>query len=528
MNIRPRFGRYDVVGELSSGGMGAVYLGRQKGPGGFGRDVALKVMLPELARTIPGAAMMFLEEMRVLASINHNNVVRILDFGDEQQPLYMVMEYLPGVTLASLRAQLRAGGRALPPDLVASLLAQACRGLHAAHELRDEHGSPRGLVHRDVTPQNIMCCPDGAVKIIDFGIVWAKDRLVDATSCSQIKGKLAYMSPEQAAAAPVTRKSDLFSIGVMLHELVSGAPLFRRETDIATILAVMEASAPSLRALRDDVPPRLDELVRRTLARDPAHRPESAAAVADELEVLVQEAGGRFAHPEVSARYLESIGASLAGRPAAPLRGVPWFVQAQPPAAPPSAPAAPPSAPVARAEAPRSAGWIEIAAPRAGTGDGRTLPDGRRVVLQSIALDGRCRSSTPLVFMAAPALLPAPLLVSPRSSALLVEVDRRALLAGGRRPGIYHDADDPASRREGLPIPDTAQGTSFDVGHRRARVQRIHCDGGVASDASREIRVYLSAFPVEIVADAAVKRLMVLSTLDPTDRAIHLACVSIF
>ncbi|WP_437668827.1 serine/threonine protein kinase [Sorangium sp. So ce131] len=519
------FGRYEVVGAISSGGMGAVYLAKQMGPFGFGRDVALKVMLPELARNVPNAARMFVEEMRVLASINHNNVVRILDFGEERHVLYMAMEYLPGVTLASLRAQVGAAGRAFPPDLAAALLAQACRGLHAAHELRDELGNPRNLVHRDVTPQNVMCCHDGAVKIIDFGIVWAKDRLVEATACPQLKGKLAYMSPEQAAAAsPLTRRSDVFSIGVILHELLSGQPLFRRDTDVATIMAVMEASVPSLRATRGDVPPRLDDLVLRTLARDPALRPESAAAIADELDAILWEAGGRFAHPEAAARCLEALGASLAGRPPEPLDQAPWFAQA-----PGAAPTAPLVAPADhRAVAPEPDGLLEIAAPPDGTYQQCALPDGRRLVLQSLALDERRRIPTPLVLAAAPALLPAPLLVSPRANALYIEVDRRAALAGEPRASLYHNAGDPSTRVEGLQIPETARNMCFDVGHRRARVQRIHVGSTAASGGARRPLLEIAPFHVAIATGKAPKQLVVLSTVEPADGAIHLVCVSIF
>ncbi|XXT19361.1 serine/threonine-protein kinase [Sorangium sp. So ce429] len=531
------FGRYEVVGELSSGGMGAVYLARQKGPGGFGREVALKVMLPDLARKVPNAARMFVEEMRVLASINHNNVVRILDFGEEQQTLYMAMEYLPGVTLASLRAQLGAAGRAFPPDLAASLLVQACRGLHAAHELRDELGNPRSLVHRDVTPQNVMCCQDGVVKIIDFGIVWAKDRLVEATACPQLKGKLAYMSPEQAAAvSPLTRRSDVFATGVMLHELLSGRPLFRRDTDVATIMAVMEAPVPSLRTIREDIPPRLDDLVLRTLARDPALRPESAAAVADELAAILWEAGGRFAHPEAAARYLESLGASLIGRHPERIGQTPWFAQvsrATPPApavAEANHPAGGPAVIPAdhRAGTSEPAGLLEVVAPPDGTYQECALPDGRRLVIQSLALDEHCRVPTPLIFAAAPALLPARLLVSPRASALFIEVDRHAVLDGGQRASIYYDASDPSTRCEGLQISEIARHMSFDVGHRRARVQRIHVGSMAAGRGELRPRIEVAPFQLAIVTDKVPKRLVLLSTVDPAEGAIHLACVSIF
>jgi serine/threonine-protein kinase len=308
-------GRYELVGRLGTGGMGELYLARQAGPLGVHRDVALKVMLPDASRSFPNAERMFLEEMHILMGINHPNVVQLIDCGQERGVLYMVMEYVRGVTLFDVWSELAALHQAFPPDLVASLLSKVCRGLHAAHGLRDEHGDPRRLVHRDVSPQNIMCTASGAVKVIDFGIAWAVDRLVDVTRPQFLKGKPPYMAPEQLQGQPVTRSTDIFAVGVILHELVAGRPLFKRTDAATTMAAVREGNVPALSSLRPDVPPRLDELVRRALSPDPALRPESAAALADELERIVQEAGGRFTTTESGAQYLLATGrASRRGR----------------------------------------------------------------------------------------------------------------------------------------------------------------------------------------------------------------------
>ncbi len=230
-------------------------------------------MLPDVQHKIPEAHRMFLEEMRILTSINHPNVVHVIDFGQEQGVLYMVMEYVRGVTVESLWSQLTSSGCALPPDLVASLLAQACRGLHAAHELRDEQGQPRHLVHRDVSPQNIMCTALGAVKLIDFGIAWAVNRLVESTEALTIKGKLTYMAPEHLRGQTLTRAADIFALGVILHELVTGKRLFMRDDNFAAAAAILSGEVSTLRSSRPDVPQRLEDLVQSALSSDPARRP---------------------------------------------------------------------------------------------------------------------------------------------------------------------------------------------------------------------------------------------------------------
>lgn len=542
MDANPVFGRYELIGKLGGGGMGALYLAKQKGPGGFSRDVVLKVMLPDLAGRVPSAGRMFLEEMRVLTGINHDNVVRILDFGEEQQTLYMAMEHLPGVTFLSIWRQLFSQKKLPPTDLVAALVAQACRGLHAAHELRDEHGNPRGLVHRDVTPQNLMCSPEGVVKVIDFGIVWAKDRLVESTATAELRGKLPYMSPEQASSAPLDRRSDIFAVGVILFEFLTGRALFRRDTNVATILAVTQPQVPSLYDLRDDVPPQLDELLHRMLARDPSFRPETAAAVADELDALVGEASGRFTRPEAAARHLVSMGVNLTG-PATPhLTERPWFARgARDTIAPPPSPPPPPSSVESTdvrsrrklesqptVQVPHPGDALTITPPPAGATAQHVLPDGRRIEIQSITLHEHHPAAVPFTFSAAPALLPTPLLLAPRGSSLFIDVDPRAVFEGGQRPRIYHHASDPNTRCDGFHVPETTEDAGFDVGHRRVRVQRVHCDSAAPSAGSRRVCVHVRSVPVSVVTDEGPKQLAILSSTDPADGATYLVCVSIY
>jgi serine/threonine-protein kinase len=517
----PAFGRYEVIGRLGGGGMGALYLARQRGPEGIQRQVALKVMLPELSLNVPHASRMFLEEMRVLLSINHNNVVRVVDFGDEQGTLFMVMEYLQGVTLVDLDAQARERGRALPTDLVAALIGQACRGLHAAHELRNEQGQLRGIVHRDVSPQNIMCTRDGTVKVIDFGIAWAIDRRIEPTASREIKGKLAYMAPEQLQAQPVTRAADIFALGVILHELLSGRRLFRRDDCPATYMAVMEGHVPPLREIRPDVPERLEETVRRALSKDPALRQESAARLGDELDRIVADAGGRFATPEAVAQGLCALEVNLVAPPPAPLLERPWFVKG----AEDRAPAEP-----RRSGGPAQADPTDIAeicAPPPGSSCERTLPSGRRLVIQSIALDAqRGTSPAALRFVGAPRILPAALLLWPHPTSLVIEIDRRDLAGEGHRPSIYHNANNPSTRCESFHLPAVMAGASFDVGHRKARVQQVHCDSNGWGGADR-LQVLVPRLGVVITSAEPARQLAVLYAEDATTGAVHMASVSV-
>lgn len=508
------FGRYELIGKLSKGGMGELYLARQRGPEGLHREVALKVMLPDAGRRFPGADRMFLEEMHILMGISHPNVVQIIDGGQERGILYMVMEYVRGTTLFDLWLQLTALGQSFPPDLVAALLSQACRGLHAAHELCDEKGQPRRLVHRDVSPQNIMCTAVGSMKVIDFGIAWAVDRLVEPTRNATIKGKPAYMAPEQLRALPVTRAVDIFAVGVMLHELVAGRHLFKRPDDVTTIAAVLEGNVPSLRSLRPDVPPRLDDVVQRALSADPALRPSTAAALADELDQVVRDAGGRFAGAEPIVRYFVAVGARLAPKPPEPITEPPHFMLEAPRQVSPTDPLTS-----------NTATPSEIAAPPEGTYVEHWVGS-RRVVLQSIAIDSR-RQRAPVPLELGPSLLPVPLRLSaPVPGSLLVEAELALTPDGRSRMGLYHNADDPPERRcSSITIRANTQGMRFFAGHRRARLQPLQSDSA-RGDGINPCKVTLPETSLTIVAQEPAAQFAVLHTMDD-ENTIYAACVSV-
>src|SRR6185312_2580567 len=277
---------YEILYELKSGGMGAVLLGRRRGPGAFEQLVAIKTVRPELANA-PAVRAMFLDEAAILARLNHPGIAHVHDFGEEAGSLYMVMEYVPGVAFREL-AERR------PPALViARAIAEAARGLHAAHEARDLHGAPLGLVHRDISPDNLLLGYDGHVKVIDFGIALVKNRQAPVTEFGTLKGKPPYMSPEQVKNDPMDRRSDVFSLGVVTWELLTGKSLFDGDSIYAIAYAVENQElVPPSRVIGSSLPSGLDAAVMNALARDPDQRTPTAAAFAEALDGIVQASGG--------------------------------------------------------------------------------------------------------------------------------------------------------------------------------------------------------------------------------------------
>jgi hypothetical protein len=280
-----RFGAYEILHELKAGGMGAVLLGRRRGPGSFEQLVAIKTIRSEYAST-PAVRAMFLDEAAIVARINHPVIATVHDFGDQDGTLYMVMEYVAGNSFRSL------SDRRLPPLVAARAIADACRGLHAAHEVRDTAGTLMGVVHRDISPDNLMLGFDGHVKVIDFGIALVKNRQSPVTEFGTVKGKPPYMSPEQVKNEAIDRRSDVFSLGVVLHELLTGQPLFDGDSIYAIARAVehQEIQVPSL-VRGEPLPAGLDAAVMRALDRDPETRTPTAAALAEELERVIASAG---------------------------------------------------------------------------------------------------------------------------------------------------------------------------------------------------------------------------------------------
>ena len=275
-----RLGRYDIIGELARGGMGIVYLARHAGEAGFQRLFAIKVLHTHLAEDSSFVNMLH-DEARIAARLHHPNVVPIVDIGTQDGLSYVVMEYVEGCTLAAL---LRKHPEGRPARLIVPVLIDALDGLHAAHTLRDDNGSQLNLVHRDVSPQNMLIGIDGASRITDFGIAKAETR-VTATVPGTRKGKLAYMAPEQLLddGARIDRRADVFSAGAVLWNALTGLSLFRGESDAATLHNILYKPVPAPSTVGLKPPAIFDEVCMRALERDPDKRYDSALEMAEAL-----------------------------------------------------------------------------------------------------------------------------------------------------------------------------------------------------------------------------------------------------
>ena len=273
-----KIGRYQLCFELASGGMASVYLARAEGAPGFQKLVALKRIHPHLADE-KDYVEMFLDEARIASRITHANVCSVFDFGEAEGEYFIAMEYLVGEPLSRVhrRVVANADQRAstLLPARMARVIAQACEGLHAAHELQDADGESLRVVHRDVSAENLFVTYDGATQVVDFGIAHARQR-VHHTEAGQVKGTFPYMAPEQMTAAVVDRRVDVWALGTVLWELLTLRTLFLRDTDVNTMYAVLSGEIRPPSDYRSDVPPELDEIVLKALQRSPHERWQSA------------------------------------------------------------------------------------------------------------------------------------------------------------------------------------------------------------------------------------------------------------
>jgi serine/threonine protein kinase len=305
-------GRYALYEELASGGMATVHLGRLMGPVGFSRTIAIKRLHPQYAKDAEFVAM-FLDEARLAARIRHPNVVQTLDVVAASGELFLVMDYVSGEPLSRLRKLSNQGGLTIPPRIVTSVLCGALHGLHAAHEATSDRGESLGIVHRDVSPQNILVGVDGIARVLDFGVAKAIGR-VHTTQDGRLKGKLAYMAPEQLQGK-ATRRTDLFAAAVVLWETLTGERLFAGEDEHETVGKVLSRTVPPPSSyLRSDaeagVTPvelhRLDEVTLRGLARAPGDRYDNAR----EMALALERCFGIASPAEVGA-WVESLAGEL-------------------------------------------------------------------------------------------------------------------------------------------------------------------------------------------------------------------------
>ncbi len=302
--------RYELIGEIASGGMATVFLARRDGAGGFQRLVAIKRLHPHLAHQQEFVEM-FLDEARLAAAIHHPHVVPILE---SENGSYVVMEFIEGDTLAGLAARALDRGVMLPRAVALRIVLDALAGLHAAHQLKDGEGRLLGLVHRDCTPQNILVGSDGSSRLTDFGVARAASRLT-ITRSQMVKGKIAYLSPEQATAGELDRRSDLFTMGIVLWEALAGQPLFLTDNESMTITRLLNGPIPSVRQYAPDVSPELEEVCARALQRRASQRYPTAAAMAEALEAAARTAIGGAASPAEVGRCVEMLlGVDLAAQ----------------------------------------------------------------------------------------------------------------------------------------------------------------------------------------------------------------------
>jgi serine/threonine-protein kinase len=297
-----KIGRYELCFELASGGMASVYLARTEGTPGFQKLVALKRIHPHLASET-GYVEMFLDEARIGSRITHPNVCSVLGFGEADGEYYIAMEYLVGEPLSRVHRRVISDadqrGSPLLPARMAGIIAQACEGLHSAHELKDRDGESLHVVHRDVSTDNLFVTYDGETKVVDFGIAHARQR-VHHTEAGQVKGTFPYMAPEQMTAAVVDRRVDVWALGAVLWELLTLRRLFFRDTDVDTMFAVLTSEILPPSHYRSDIPPELDEIVLKALRRSPDERWQTAREMGKALRRFLVRREGLVEPPELA------------------------------------------------------------------------------------------------------------------------------------------------------------------------------------------------------------------------------------
>ena len=300
------FGKYTLLCKLATGGMGELFVARQTGAGGFEKLVVIKRLLPHLAEDAHFVAML-LDEARIAARLSHPNVCQVYDLGEAEAHYYIAMEHLEGVPASMLLRRARRVGQRLDVGLAAAILRQTCDGLHHAHDLTDGEGNSICLVHRDVSPSNLFVTSTGVVKVLDFGVAKSQDALA-RTHTGALKGKYAYMSPEQVLGNQVDRRADVFSLGVVLFELLTAQRLFWRDSEYKMFQAIVEDPIPSLLELRPGLPPPVAHVALRALSRDPDRRFPTARDMGEALDEAISGSGGVWKTSQVADYVMQHFG----------------------------------------------------------------------------------------------------------------------------------------------------------------------------------------------------------------------------
>jgi serine/threonine-protein kinase len=338
--------RYEVLARLAEGGMASVWIARQTGGFGFEKLVAIKTILPKFVADA-WFQKMFIQETRIASRIEHANVTQILDVGEQDNVTYLVMEYVDGDSLATLhRTVQKKKGTLIPAGIVLRVMADVCEGLHAAHELRDDEGTLQRVVHRDVSPQNVLVSMRGNAKLIDFGIAKARDAGANTTITGPLRGKARYMSPEQASGAQVDRRADIWGVGAVLYFLLTGKPPYASENDVQTL--VLLRSGKEHDPLPSDMHPAVSAVVHKALQVAPDDRFPMATDLQRAIENAMFEADLETSDAAVASFVAEYGAAGAQKRKTAIAQGLKAAAERQ------AAPQADPTPTPAAADASRS------------------------------------------------------------------------------------------------------------------------------------------------------------------------------
>jgi len=302
-----RLDRYDLLLQVAEGGMGSLWLARQEGKHGFERIVAIKTILPKLASDAEFRRM-FLDEARVVSRIEHPNVAQVLDLGEERGVLFLVMEWIDGDSLINIGRSAERSDVRIPFGVLSRIMVDACAGVHAAHQLADDQGLALGVVHRDLSPHNLLVGFSGTTKVIDFGIAKARNRATADTSVGLLKGKIAYMAPEQAMGGEVDRRTDVWSAGASMYRFLAGSTPYNAE-DALALLRQLTAGVPPAR-LPTSVPEPIRRVVERAIERDADKRFETALEMAAHLEKAMRSADVYATREDVAAFMTELMGSA--------------------------------------------------------------------------------------------------------------------------------------------------------------------------------------------------------------------------
>lgn len=297
-------GKYELLQPLTAGGMSELFLARQVLPDGRKRKVVVKRLLPQLAED-EEMVTLFLNEARITSRLNHPNIIRVFDLGTSGGDYFMALEFVEGQHLEMIQIRARQQGIYLPYDLISYLMASICRGLHHAHTLKDKSGKPMEVMHQDINPKNVMVTFSGEVKLVDFGLA-SSNKQGSTNKGGKLRGTFAYMAPEQCRGEPMDQRADIFSLGILLYEMCCRRRLFRRNTEFATIRAILKDPIPPPSAVSDEVPDSLEDIIMCALARNPEDRYATAQEMEQHLASSALENQWQ-AGPKEAAIFMEKV-----------------------------------------------------------------------------------------------------------------------------------------------------------------------------------------------------------------------------